>query len=282
MAMFRRSVNEQGNEAAEELTLLRTEFGQELRTGLAELRGLNTDLRQQLGARLESGLQDVRDELRDLHRELNDVHKTITEARRESESLRLELETARRQAAEARTEFSGGGAEGSIPPVAASVPEAMHMTTAQPPVLDKEVAQAASNSESQAQASTPAIQWTLDAVLEQAAGVSAADLICHRDAWAFIVEQGARNAHFRVPGLATSGDDAEQTNVTLSGRTLIAVLSALHTTQHSHATSREDRALASTYYSRIASVITDALPAQGDATRTRIVIDDRPPVSTEQ
>ncbi|MFJ9455281.1 hypothetical protein ACIRST_09400 [Kitasatospora sp. NPDC101447] len=226
----------------------------------------------------EGGLQDLRDELRELRRELNDAHKTITDARRESESLRLELETARREAAEARTDALGRAAENPVSTAVAPSYEPIPTTVVHPPV-PHEAALDASDSEPEEQAPETAGQRTLDAVLEQAAGISAADLICHRDAWAFIVEQAARNAHFRVPGLAANGDDDEQTNVTLSGRTLIAILSALHSTQQSHTTSREDRALASTYYNRIASVINNALPSQGDAARTRIVIDDRPPLA---
>ncbi|MFJ9213518.1 hypothetical protein [Streptomyces sp. NPDC102264] len=281
MAIFRRSINEQHNETADELALLRTEFGQELRTGLAELRGLNTDARQQLASSLDAGLQDLRDELRELRRELNDAHKTITEARRESESLRLELETARRQAAEARTEALSGMRSSPGAPAVASDSEPTPASATPPAVSGEEEAPDSSESGTAEQTPSATGQRPPSAVLEQAAGISAADLICHRDAWAFIVEQAARNAHFRVPGLATNGDDEQQTNVTLSGRTLIAILSALHTTQQAHTTSREDRALAATYYSRIANVIAGALPSQSNAVRTRIVIDDRPPHTLE-
>jgi hypothetical protein len=138
-----------------------------------------------------------------------------------------------------------------------------------------------SSSTEEEQASESAKQQRLDELLERAAGISAADLICHRDAWAFIVEQAAQNSHFRVPGLAALGDDDEQTNVTISGRTVIAILSALHVTQQSPAAPREDRALASTYFSRIATAINNAMPSQGDAARTRIIIDDRPPLAPD-
>ncbi|MBW5482360.1 hypothetical protein [Streptomyces bambusae] len=274
MSIFRRSFDEQGDHVVEEMSLLRSEFGQELRSGLSELRSMNADLRQHLGSSLESGLQDLRDELRELRRELNDAHKTITEARRESEALRLELETARRVAAEQRTVAFSGTADAANPPSSASGSESRPLTESSPSASEAET-KSDQFEERHAPDRTSDAEWTLDAVLEKAAGVSAADLICHRDAWAFIVEQGARNAHFRVPGLATNGDDDEQTKVTISGRTLIAILSALHAAQDLHATSREDRALASTYYRRIAGVITEALPSQGDAARTRIVIDDR-------
>ncbi|MFD7831712.1 hypothetical protein [Kitasatospora sp. NPDC059803] len=275
MAMFGRFTNEHGKRGADELALLRTEFGQELRAGLAEIRRLQADLRQQLGASLDTGMQDLRDDLRELRRELNDAHKSITEARRESESLRLELETARREAAEVRAEVDDEPAERSGEPAVAVGLETV-ATPAASVLASCEEALGSSALAPESRALSSVEHEALDAVLEKAAGVSAADLICHRDAWAFIVEQAARNAHFRVPGLAADGDD-EQTVVTLSGRTLIAILSALYTTQHLDTTSREDRALASTYYRRITSVINNALPLQSAATRTRIVVDDRPP-----
>ncbi|MGP3689220.1 hypothetical protein ACTVZO_31730 [Streptomyces sp. IBSNAI002] len=280
MAMFRRSIDEQRNETADELALLRTEFAQELRSGLAELRSLNTELRQQLGTSLESGLQDLRDDLRELRRELNDAHKTITESRRESESLRLELETTRREAAEARIEPLGDTAGYPSRPALSPGPWPPPTLGAHMQVPDGELPEPAADGPEE-QPGAPTRQRTLDVALEQAAGISAADLICHRDAWAFIVEEAAQNAHFRLPGLATNGDDDEQTRVTLSGRTLLAILSALHTTQHSHTTSLEDRALAATYYSRIVSVINEAVPLQSNASRTRIVIDDRAPSGTD-
>ncbi|MCX5606664.1 hypothetical protein OHB39_03510 [Streptomyces sp. NBC_00047] len=278
MAMFRRSNDEQRNETADELALLRTEFGQELRSGLVELRGLNAELRQQLGTSLESGLQDLRDDLRELRRELNDAHKSITDSRRESESLRLELEATRREAAEARIEPPGKTVGYPSQPALPPIPGPTATPAAYWQLLDAEIPDAdISAPVFEGQPPETFGERTLDLVLEQAAGISAADLICHRDAWAFIVEQAAQNSHFRLPGIATSGDDDEQTHVTISGRTLIAILSALHTTQHSQTTSLEDRALAATYCSRITSVINDAVPLQSNATRTRIVIDDRPP-----
>ncbi|MFF4583036.1 hypothetical protein [Streptomyces sp. NPDC001389] len=280
MAMFRRSDDEQRNEVADELALLRTEFGQELRSGLVELRGLNAELRQQLGTSLESGLQDLRDDLRELRRELNDAHKTIADSRRESESLRLELEATRREAAEARVEPSGKIAGYPSRPAFPIIPGPTAAPAAYLQVPGEEMPDARDSAPgSEGQPSVTIGQRTLETVLEQAAGISAADLICHRDAWAFIVEQAAQNSHFRLPGIAASDDD-EQTHVTISGRTLIAILSALHTTQHSQKTSLEDRALAATYCSRIVSVIHDAVPLQSNATRTRIVIDDRPPSAT--
>ncbi|MFJ8627890.1 hypothetical protein ACIRD3_34335 [Kitasatospora sp. NPDC093550] len=263
MALFGPSTNGQ-DKLAEEIALLRTEFGQEIRVGLTEIRGLQAELRQQLGASLDSGVQDLRDELRELRRELNDAHKSITEARRDSESLRLELETTRRQAAEAQREI---------------VPEGAPTTVTKSSSTHEDLP--GSSAEAPGQTPPAARHHVLDPLLEQAAGVSAADLVCHRDAWAFIVEQASRNSHFRVPELVAHDHHDEQTTVTLSGRTLIAVLSALHTTQNSQSASREDRALASTYYGRISDVVASALPSHSGSARMRIVVDDRPPSAAE-
>ncbi|MFJ2579352.1 hypothetical protein [Kitasatospora aureofaciens] len=275
MGIFRSSLNERPRWLADELALIRTEFGQEQRSAQAELRTLHAELRQQFGTGLDSGLQDLRSELRELRRELNDAHKSITEAHREVESLRLELEAARRRPAEARTQtVDMAGAQ--LGASAFTADPHRNATNAHPPTVRHEEP-TPDGHESAGPEPSPGEQRTLGALLERAAGVGAADVACHRDTWAFIVEQAAQNSHFRVPGIAARGGDDDQTNVTVSGRTLIAVLSALHTTARSRTASREDRALASTYYNRVASGIGEATPSQVNTTRVRIVIDDRPP-----
>jgi hypothetical protein len=127
--------------------------------------------------------------------------------------------------------------------------------------------------------------------LAQAAGIGEAEIECHRDTWAFIVEQAAAQPHFRVPEIVLppdDGDDAEpmtglaRTRVQVSGRTLIAILIALHAVRHgSNGRARTDdpgdRALATTLYVRFAEVVDRAEPRNGTngAATTRIVVDDR-------
>ncbi len=117
--------------------------------------------------------------------------------------------------------------------------------------------------------------------LEKAAGIGTADLVCHRDTWAFVVERAAADPHFRVPGEVAAGEEGEA-RVTLSGRTLIAVLTALHTVMRDGREADPGNwALASKLYQRIAEVVDTVRPYSpewGDveAARTVIVIDDRP------
>ncbi|MEU1624450.1 hypothetical protein ABZ746_03700 [Streptomyces sp. NPDC020096] len=120
-----------------------------------------------------------------------------------------------------------------------------------------------------------------DERLEKAAGIGTADLVCHRDAWAFIVERAAGDPHFRAPGEVTAGNDGEA-RVTVSGRTLIAILAALHTVMlREREGDLGNWALASKLYRRIAEVVDTVRPRLQEqlddhAERTVIVIDDRP------
>ncbi|MEV4928013.1 hypothetical protein [Streptomyces roseoverticillatus] len=233
---------------------LKGELGKALRDGFLELRRQNGELRE---------------ELRELRRTVQDVHKDAAEHRRETEALRQELraadvarrdEAARREAAEtlakadARTDArtDDDRADQRSP-----VPEA---GTGEDPHEKR---------------------------LEKAAGISAAELICHRDTWAFIVEQAARNAHFRVPGEVTGAKDGA-TSVVVSGRSLMAILTALNAVrQLGHAADPGDCALARKFYDRIVTVVDTVGPAghrpqaaghAGAETPQRavIVIDDRP------
>ncbi|MEU8549118.1 hypothetical protein AB0C81_19400 [Streptomyces roseoverticillatus] len=237
---------------------LKGELGKALRDGFLELRRQNGELRE---------------ELRELRRTVQDVHKDAAEHRRETEALRQELraadvarrdEAARREAAEtlakadARTDArTGVRTDDDRADHRGPVPEA---GTGEDPHEKR---------------------------LEKAAGISAAELICHRDTWAFIVEQAARNAHFRVPGEVTGAKDGA-TSVVVSGRSLMAILTALNAVrQLGHAADPGDCALARKFYDRIVTVVDTVGPAghrpqaaghAGAETPQRavIVIDDRP------
>jgi hypothetical protein len=110
-------------------------------------------------------------------------------------------------------------------------------------------------------------------LLRQAARVSSAVLLCHRDTWGFITARASRHPHFRVPPqVADTGHERVRANV--SGRSLIALLISLFSVK---STSREgdgDRELADTIYQRISDNLT---ALDGDGPPVTIVLDDRSP-----
>ncbi|MFP8963053.1 hypothetical protein ACLIYP_21215 [Streptomyces nanhaiensis] len=111
-------------------------------------------------------------------------------------------------------------------------------------------------------------------LLLNAAGVSRAELVCHRDTWEFLLVQAARHPRFRVPG--TVEEDAEHGLVWthLSGPSLIATLISLWKTREKASEEVDaDWAMATVLYDRIRDRLTEAGP--GDGRRTvRIVLDD--------
>ena len=114
-------------------------------------------------------------------------------------------------------------------------------------------------------------------LLRQAARVSRAALICHRDIWDFVVGQADRHPHFRTPQ-QLSIDDDDRVAARLSGRSLIAVLSSLWATQHDSPANSGDWALATTLYTRI-NVQLAGLEDDGDP--VTITLDDRTPARPE-
>ncbi|MGK5732063.1 hypothetical protein [Streptomyces sp. URMC 124] len=243
---------------------LQRDMDHALRDGFQELRGQNDGLRHELGGGLGGRLGELHEELRDLRRALTEVREDVAETRRENEALRHELRAACRERAEGPSERRE----------AVRAPEPLPV----PP------------SDEGAGAGAEAGERTLEARLESAAGIGAAELVCHRDTWAYIVEQAARNAHFRVPGEVTAGEDG-QASVIVSGRSLMAILTALHAVrQQGPGGDPGDCALATKFYERIAEVVDTVGPdarrspesgagaRAGEAARERtvIVIDDRP------
>lgn len=99
-------------------------------------------------------------------------------------------------------------------------------------------------------ADTPDVTKDHSALLQQAARVSSAVLICHRDMWEFITAHAGRHAHFRVPPQITDHGN-EQVSTTISGRSLIAVLISLYSIKHSAEEGDGDWELATTLYHRI-------------------------------
>lgn len=128
------------------------------------------------------------------------------------------------------------------------------------------------------------------ALLLRAATVSSAQLVCHRDAWEFVAARAGGQGHYRPPSVhdvepgdperADAGEDEggePLVRVTLSGRSLIAVLVALWEARHEKAVGMgADWALAVMAYERIRAQLVHAEP-EGDGVEgiVRIRLDDR-------
>jgi hypothetical protein len=211
-----------------ELGTLRAELSDTVHDGMQELRRDNNELRRQITDTLGNGLAELRAELRELHQALAAAHR---DGRREIDALRRDLDTMRREAAESRT--APTEASPSAPFDRHAYPDAeppprddARPTPPQPAPAPAPKAASEPDTGPPAAATEPPGS-SHRRRLEQVAGISAADLVCHRDTWSFIVEQASRNAHFQVPGEIQAGS-AGEAQVTVSGRTLIAILTALH------------------------------------------------------
>ncbi|MCC4314804.1 hypothetical protein [Streptomyces malaysiensis] len=249
------------------VTGLLEELVRTLHEGLAENRKVTDQLRRDTANIINQRLESLSADLRDLRRALGDAHSDIAESRREVEALRLEVAATRREAAE----------RGIAP--------TRRPSFERPLSGPGSVADGEANSATQAQAED---EFAHEQRLVRAAGVSAVDLVCHRDTWAFIVEQSARSEHFRVPG-EVAADAAGQVRVTVSGRSLIAILTALYTArENERGRDSGNWALTWTFYQRIADAIDRVSPRHNNAPtgideeepgitrRLVILIDDRP------
>ncbi|MER7794850.1 hypothetical protein [Streptomyces sp. NPDC097640] len=206
----------------------------------------------QLTETVQNGLAELRDQNRDLRQTVERVQADLTIARQETQQARTETEAALREAAEAR---------------AATLEAARQQDTAAAPT------QAAGEDSSD-----------FDQLLGLAAGVAYAEVICHRDTWAFLIEQASRGEHFRLPADISEQADG-RVEVDVSGRTLIAILDALWETQRAPQTPAGTRHLAAQVYKRIGEALQRVTPGVGPAARgdaagqespvTRIIIDDR-------
>lgn len=124
-----------------------------------------------------------------------------------------------------------------------------------------------------------------DDLLAQAAGVANAELVCHRDTWAFLTQQACRGEHFSMPVDISPAEDANGADrgsgtvrVGLSGRSLLGLADALWHVTQSPSASPGTRHLAAQTYNRIQAALahTHSGPP-GWGTAVRIVIDDRVP-----
>ncbi len=112
-------------------------------------------------------------------------------------------------------------------------------------------------------------------LLRAAAGISAAELQMHRDAWSFLVEHAAGDRHFRVPGAVKEVDGA--VTVQVSGPSIVAALTSLQRVSSSDG-EPGTRAIAEHLHQRFSETVQAVIdqPHRGDgADPVRIVVDDR-------
>ncbi|MFB6814336.1 hypothetical protein ACFCV8_07300 [Streptomyces sp. NPDC056347] len=109
------------------------------------------------------------------------------------------------------------------------------------------------------------------ALLREAARVSSATVLCHRDAWEFITAHAGRQPHFRAPAQVL-GKEEERVRAALSGRSLIALLIALHSVKETATEGDGDKELATVLYDRVKESLT-GLSATGRP--VTITLDDR-------
>jgi hypothetical protein len=202
-------------------------------------------------------LEDIKKALDSINTSINDLGGQLTQrsseffdAQREAQSAHLEVESLRREIAEVRA-------------------------------LARTVRSQAESAGQGASSSTTAggDGHDYEDLLSRAAGVAYAELLCHRDTWAFLVEQSSRGEHFRLP-VDIDADDDGRIEVDISGRTLTAAIDALWQTRCSSPTPATGH-LAAQIYTRIGDALqeVDDDAGGGDGRVVRIVIDDRRPGS---
>lgn len=111
-------------------------------------------------------------------------------------------------------------------------------------------------------------------VLTQAAGISSAVLVCHRDLWELLSGWAGGHPHFRMPPqIADQGENRIAADI--SGRSLIAVLISLAALRHTATEGDGDRELAGAVYQRISDSLASLSPDNGPL--VTITLDDRSP-----
>lgn len=117
------------------------------------------------------------------------------------------------------------------------------------------------------------------ALLREAARVSSATVLCHRDVWEFLTAHAGRQQHFRAPAQVLDKGE-ERVRAALSGRSLIALLIALHSVKETAADGDGDQELATVLYERVAESLTGLTAAGRPVTITlddRVLADDSTP-----
>ncbi|MGW0647035.1 hypothetical protein [Streptomyces badius] len=111
-------------------------------------------------------------------------------------------------------------------------------------------------------------------VLTQAAGVSSAVLVCHRDLWELLSAWAGGHPHFRMPPhISDQGENRIAADI--SGRSLIAVLISLAALRRTAVEGDGDGELAGAIYRRISDSLATLSPESGPL--VTITLDDRSP-----
>lgn len=219
-----------------------------------------TDARETLINQLTDVRADLRQRIDDTRRETGDTRAEVAEARREIATLRAAVEGWRAEASAARVaaEEARRAAEEQARGAVLAEPE----PAVEAPPVPAPGPDAAEHEQ----------------LLRAAAGITYAEILCHRDTWAFVVEQAARAEHFRVPAAVDERADGT-IGVDLSGRSVMAALDALWHTRRATDASAGTRALAERVYERVRAALDGINPADTaeDRAAVRIVIDDRRP-----
>ncbi|WP_206321941.1 hypothetical protein [Streptomyces sp. HNM0575] len=268
--------------AVKHLTEQITCIGDALRDGL-------TETRSRIDA-LAHTHTDLGNRIDDARRNSEANSRDIAAARRELADLHRLIESRRADAAEALAAPPAGAGPGFEPePEPDPLPDPLpaHDLDAEPlPVpLDD----------------SPHDHDPHDDLLAQAAGIANAELVCHRDTWAFLTEQASGGEHFRMPvditpagggdGSADRGTDRGTdrgggrnrgtVRIGLSGRSLLGLADALWQVTQSLGTSPGTHHLAAQTYNRIQGALAHAHGGPGGPGGpggvVRIVIDDRVP-----
>lgn len=117
----------------------------------------------------------------------------------------------------------------------------------------------------------PEVTKEHSALLQQAARVASAVLVCHRDMWDFVTGHAGRHPHFRVPPKITDHGN-EYVSAAISGRSLIAVLISLYGITHTATEGDGDWEMATMLYQRIHHRLIALAPGGEPVT---IALDDR-------
>ncbi|MEU9619851.1 hypothetical protein [Streptomyces sp. NPDC048155] len=138
--------------------------------------------------------------------------------------------------------------------------------------LRKETASLPARTEQAAAAKTAVeVSEGHSALLQEAARASSATVLCHRADWEFITAHAGRQLHFRVPAQVL-GQGEKRVRAALSGRSLIALLIALHSVMETASEGDGDQELATVLYDRVKESLT-GLSAAGQP--VTITLDDR-------
>ncbi|MEV7711209.1 hypothetical protein [Streptomyces sp. NPDC088270] len=157
--------------------------------------------------------------------------------------------------------------------VRAQLDEAKKESCAELTALREEVAGLRAELERRAAGEAAAVEVTEEhsALLREAARVSSATVLCHRDAWEFLTAHAGRQPHFRVPAQVLDKGE-ERVRAALSGRSLIALLIALHSVRETAIEGDGDQEFATALYERVRESLS-GLTAVGRP--VTITLDDR-------